>query len=514
MIKNGLIVREKEFETLDKFYNLKEGALIAITGRRKVGKTTIINQFLNEKEEDVKIKGKNLENFVTLKFVANNDYSSIENLRLTFNNLKMQLKNNYPEIKIVYDRPRNWIDFFTIIGAISEKLKQNKNCYLNLIFDEVAWYSKKKDFLNAFSDCFNLYLFNNPKCKVFLSSSTGSWVRANILENKGSLYKREFLKSINLKPFNFEQIFEYCKMVNPQINKETVLEYYLMFGGIVKYYQLIDLRKSFENNIEFINKNKDVFLNERKILLESLYQKHFILLAENVLKILSKKKSASIQEIENLIEGKMLKHKNDVIHFDNIELEFFNKYFDEEKDGIRKFKIYLLCDDLVESGLLQVVNKEGNLKKNRTYILNDLFAYFEYYWETKNVIDSTDYNNWKGNAFEIFVFNHFEHFCHKLNIPFNKNNLFLNWKKKNYQIDLLYKEMSKKQNIYHVIECKYNQNKYLKPEELRSIKNKCYSILDAYPKDNVSLLLISLDKMNLQEDEFEFNYQKINFLDM
>lgn len=37
-----------------------------------------------------KIKGKNLENFVTLKFVANNDYSSIENLRLTFNSLKMQ----------------------------------------------------------------------------------------------------------------------------------------------------------------------------------------------------------------------------------------------------------------------------------------------------------------------------------------------------------------------------------------------------------------------------------------
>lgn len=490
-----IIHRKKECEMLEKFYNLNEGALITITGRRKVGKTTFINYFLKNKDG------------IVFKFIANNNYSSMENLKLAVNNLKIQLLE-CQEIETLNDvivkNVRSWEDFFSYIGLICLKI-QKLNINLNFVFDEVAWYSKKNDFLNAFSNCFNNFLFAYSKCKVFLSSSTGSWIRKNILENKGSLYKREFLKPIHLNPFTFNEIFQYCQKINPLVNKETILEYYLMFGGIIKYYQYINLNDSFEKNIDFINKNKNLFINERKILLESLYQKHFILIAENVLKILSRKKSATIIELEEELKSII----NKVVG-SKFEKEFVERYFENKE--MKKFQLYKLCDDLVESGLLKSVSNLDFKTKHKTYILNDLFAYFEYFWDGKNFKNNNYYNNWKGNAFEIFIFNHFKEICEHSNIEFNEDNLFLNWKNKDCQIDLLYKEESCKQNIFHIVECKFfNNRKYLMPTELEKIRNRCYSLLKEHQKDQIRLLLISFDFLNFNQNDFEFPYKRIVF---
>lgn len=112
------------------------------------------------------------------------------------------------------------------------------------------------------------------------------------------------------------------------------------------------------------------------------------------------------------------------------------KYF-IDKNQYKKFQLYLLCDELVSSGLLKKVNKENNKIKESVYILNDLFAYFEYYWDFKNIDYGNDYNTWKSNAFEIFIFNHFEQIAKSLNIEYKKDNLFLNWKTKDAQKALL-----------------------------------------------------------------------------
>lgn len=520
-VENGMIIRKEE-EILEKFYQLNEGAIITVTGRRKVGKTTFINLFLKKKESFI------------LKFSANNDFSSRQNLAQANKSLKMQIETLLSEPKILsllnksddLNDPKNfkkinienvirnyinmeptncWIDFFSKISFVSEVLNKRKIHY-NLVFDEVAWFSKKKDFLNAFANSFNNFLFTNSYCKVFLSSSTGSWIRSNILENKGSLYKREYLKPIHLEPFKLDDIINYCHYFNKQLSKETILEYYLMFGGVVKYYQLINFKNSFSSNLKFIKDHQDLFKNERKILLESLHNSNFISLAENILQILAKKKNVTIGKLEEELEYHLLK----IMKQKNEKSEEVKRYFNNDGE-LKNVQLYKLMNDMVESGLLKKVNKENAIVKNAEYVLNDLFAYFEYYWDDKEIKEGIDYNNWKGNAFEIFTFNHFEKICEFLKIDFYKNNLYLNWKKKECQVDMIYKEQSTKQDFYHLVECKfYNQNKRLSEEQNKNIKRKCYQVFHTLNKDVVKVILVGLNDLSIDDNIMDFPYKTIN----
>lgn len=95
-------------------------------------------------------------------------------------------------------------------------------------------------------------------------------------------------------------------------------------------------------------------------------------------------------------------------------------------------------------------------------MINDLFSYFVYFWneQTQFINDfssiSQNYSTWKGNAFEIFVFNNHYLIPDYLKIPNKTNiNFYLNWLSKS---DVIRNKKSKTMKIQSQIDFSYERN--------------------------------------------------------
>ena len=81
------IGRKEEIRLLEKIFEntTNKSQLVRVDGRRRVGKTTIIERFMTSKVDECK-------DVYYLKFIGNNSCSYRENLAFCLNELKIQLR--------------------------------------------------------------------------------------------------------------------------------------------------------------------------------------------------------------------------------------------------------------------------------------------------------------------------------------------------------------------------------------------------------------------------------------
>ena len=349
------------------------------------------------------------------------------------------------------------LPYFEMIYDILNKL----GFYIYVFFDEISWYDKHNKFISFFANSWNSKFSLSENVTIFLASSVNTWMDKNIFENTTTLFGRLNLK-IKLEPFSLVEIIEYFKIKTNSYNfsdksKKEIMQYYLMFGGIIKYYDWIDFSMSYEDNIDRLSKI-NIFENEYNILFKGLFSKNDeknILIYKKIVSILCRKKKASFDEIY-----KEMKDKN-------------------------KNTIYRILNELTASNLI----KTTNFNKNNTYMINDLFCFFYYTWMSSVEIIINDskteseakenrtisvivdvaqiikqdsyYNTWSGFAFEIMM-------------SINKNislitdvkndKMILNWKRINKTEDKLkikFKNKSKQIDLLLISKLKTQINSKL-----------------------------------------------------
>lgn len=440
------IGRKKELKELDRYLEFDDkGHLISIIGRRRVGKSKLIEEFIK--------RNTNKEKIISLYFTGNNSLSSDQNLSWCFKFLFRQLEDiNIELIKLVEKNRRTWMSFFVSLDKIANHIKNNyPEKKLVITFDEISWYSKKNNFINNFATIWNQSFVKNENIVVIIAGSVASWIQEKIFENKSTLYNR-LSYIIKLESFSIKEIKEYLRHKNQNISNEIIINYYLVFGGIIKYYEYIDLNKTFKENIVYFFNNH--LESERTILYSSLFdvseKRHY----KDIISVLSQKKNATIREIITAIESK------------------------HDGKKIYEATIYKDIDDLILSGM---IIKNSGLYKNyeNSLYINDLFSYFVYYWENSKIEENFNtprFNTWKGLAFEIFIFNQYKILLE------NKTNseLLLNVKTETRlknktkiinQIDVLL--INKEKKLVSVVECKNHNNVFrIDIEELDDIYSK------------------------------------------
>ena len=163
--------RKNEFKQLELVFknSLYSSQLVKVDGRRRVGKTTIVENFITSKSSNPDV--------FYLKFIGNNHFSSSENLNFCISSLNYQLSNilvrtqlrsekqqeseqyislQQQIIKTIKDVKldksstiKSWTAFLNILDKIITVFLKNK-CKLFIFFDEVAWYDKKVHLLIHF----------------------------------------------------------------------------------------------------------------------------------------------------------------------------------------------------------------------------------------------------------------------------------------------------------------------------------------------------------------------------
>ena len=232
------IDRKREMSTLEKEYN-REKSFVVLYGRRRTGKTTLIKEFIKDKN--------------TFYFFADKQIESLQ-----INRFKSQLAEHFKDDFLKKIEINDWD---TIFDYFINKIKDEK---LVFVIDEFQYlYLMNKGFSYIFQRIYDEKLINK-NIMVILCGSLISIMYSEVLSYDSPLYGRRTAQ-IKLQPISFE----YYKEFFEDISERELVEFYSITGGIPKYILEFDRNKTPLWNIENNIFNKDNFLySEPKFLLQ------------------------------------------------------------------------------------------------------------------------------------------------------------------------------------------------------------------------------------------------------
>jgi len=228
--------RANELKTLNSEFSRTNSTFTVIYGRRRVGKTTLIREFIRDKK--------------AIYYYA------------TEINLAMQLRSFTQDILDILGMSH--IVFESFEDAFIFLAKRIGDRRFVLVIDEYQNLVKvEKSFSSMLQKVWDMYL-KETNIHLILCGSTISMMHSEILNYSAPLYGRS-TTIIHLKPLLAHYIHDFV----PHLNSEEFMKIYASFGTIPKYLEMYHKEKSFKENIKEVVLNKNSFLyNEGYFLLK------------------------------------------------------------------------------------------------------------------------------------------------------------------------------------------------------------------------------------------------------
>ncbi len=228
-----LVGRKAEIQRLEKTYHSGEAEFIVLYGRRRIGKTYLIRQFFGEK---------------ACQFFQ---YTGLQK-----GTMKKQLGHFAQSLSELFTHgislrpPVSWEEAFQQLTQFIETTKQKNKTIIFL--DELPWMAgKRSGLLEALDYYWNHYWSKNPSIILVACGSSASWLIKNIIYNKGGLHNRCTCE-IKLDPFTLIETQVYLKSKNIKLNKNHVLELYMVLGGVPYYLKYVEPKLTATENIQNI----------------------------------------------------------------------------------------------------------------------------------------------------------------------------------------------------------------------------------------------------------------------
>lgn len=207
--------REKELKTLNNIYNTDYFEFLVIYGRRRVGKTELLKEF---------IKGKNALFYPALDQKTNLDRFTEYVLKYFGETAKISFKT--------------WEDLFI---HVAEKLGDEK---LVLIIDEFPYIAKNENvILSTLQNVIDHY-WKNKNIKLILCGSSVSFMVNGVLSEKSPLFDRN-TAVMEVLPFDYDAVGSFL----PSYTKEEQMIVYGIVGGVPYYLSRFNDKKSLKENL-------------------------------------------------------------------------------------------------------------------------------------------------------------------------------------------------------------------------------------------------------------------------
>lgn len=357
--------RTAEKKILSQLLATKEAELIAIYGRRRVGKTFLIRN-LFEKQMVFEFTGVH-EAAMTVQ---------LENFSLA---LQKAMGSAVPSAI-----PDNWVQAFKFLEDFLKARTSKQPAAV--FFDEFPWIqTQKSGFKQAFDHWWNTWASRQPKLKVVICGSAASWMIEHIVNDKGGLHGR-LSQTITLMPFSLGESEAYLRSRGVKLNHYHMLQLYMAMGGIPQYLKQVNKGESATQAIDRLCFAKDGLLKtEFNNLYRSLYadSAHHI----KVIRQLSKKgkgmNRAELMDACGLTSGGTTTHL-----FEELEASGFISQYVPFGKTIRD-SLYKLSD---EYSLFYVKFIEGTRATGSGT------------WQ--KLAESQSYTSWSGFAFETVCQKH------------------------------------------------------------------------------------------------------------
>lgn len=456
-----IIGRERESGILDRIRASRKSEFVAVYGRRRVGKTYLIREYF-EQTFDFQLTG--MANVKTSQQLANFHFS---------------MGRSIPTYK-KQKPPESWIEAFQYLMDHLESIPEKRKKVVFL--DELPWLdTARSDFMAALEHFWNGWATSRKDIILITSGSAASWMINQLINNHGGLHNR-VTERIRLRPFNLRETEQFLKSRDHVINRDQILQIYMVTGGIPFYLEALKPGKSAWQNIDDLCFHRDGLLNkEFPHLLASLFkkaEKH-----ETIVKALATKRKGMTRT--ELIKATKL------------------------KSGGTLTKV---LTELEESGFVSTYAPFNKKSRDRMYRLADFYSMFYLRFIRNNsgkdpgfwhkTIDNPAHRAWAGYTFEQVCLEH---------VPQIKKALGINgimtktssWQSADgdtgAQIDLVIDRRDQSINLFEV---KYSINPYRITKAYDKVLRNKVGTFQSETKTRKTLYLTMITTFGLVQNEY------------
>lgn len=429
-----MIGRQNEMGVLNDLYHSGRFEYLVMYGRRRVGKTTLLQEFAKGKE--------------AVFFPARE-----KNDALNLHDFSQLVQIKYDGVFIASFE--GWKDAFEYIDRKTTKRTL-------IIIDEFPFIAEENPSVKSILQHAIDHLWkNNRNIFLILCGSSVSFMETDIMGSKSPLHDRQ-TSSMEVTPFDYYD----SSLFYPRYSNEQKLTAYGILGGVPRYLEAFDDSLSIETNIADKIIKKGSYLNEEP---------------SNLLK-------AELREpnVYNSILSAIATGRNRV--------QEMADYLHEENTKVSKYLTILQTMRLVEK---VVPCGEGANSRKGIYRLTDNFFRFWFRFEftnnayyemlgakaaSKEIADGL--SDYMGEAFEGICKEYFVRRAKKGDLPFVPYKMGKWWGNNPYikeqdDVDLLMLDKTGKKGIF--VECKYTNSK-MPHKEYDDLKNAMLAFPDLEEK--------------------------------
>jgi AAA+ ATPase superfamily predicted ATPase len=422
--------------------------LIAVYGRRRVGKTYLIR---NVYKKDIRFEVTGLHGG-----------SQDQQLDVFFDELK-RVSNKFKQKTC----PKNWKEAFELLKTYFSSLRSPRK---KVIFmDEMPWLdTHKSDFRMYLGHFWNTYCEKRNDIIIVLCGSAASYMVQNVISNKGSLHARLTYK-LQIKPFTLYETKVFLKQKNINWGNYHILHLYIAIGGIPYYLNKVMKGESVVQTIQRLCfDSQGDLVNEFDEIFESLFNHSSSHI--NIVRTLGNSgkgitRTELMKKSRHAGGGAFTRALEELI-----ASGFVSKYpaFDKKNNNM----LYRLTDEYSKF-FLKYIEPNKNQGEN--------------FWKT--MFQQQSYISWAGFNFETICLKHISQLKKALKIQ-GIHSTSSSWSVEGAQIDLVIKRAD---NWINLCEIKFYNTPYkINKNELENLRNKlCKFKEETATRDAVVLTLIT-----------------------
>jgi hypothetical protein len=374
-----LIGRKEEQQELRRLYDSDKAEFLAVYGRRRVGKTYLINQFFERKGIFFEITGTPEASTKEQLISFHREYCAL-----------FKREDGLPP-------PKTWSEAFHRLGDTCRQLHQAER--IILFFDELPWLaSPRSGFLQALDYFWNRHGSRIPNLLLIVCGSAAWWMLNKVINAKGGLYGR-LSADLRLLPFTLDETEQFLESRKIQLPRKQICELYMSIGGVPKY-------------LDYLSKGKSV--------------------AQLIDQLCFTPRAPLLKEYHRLYSSLF---ENSAIHSTVIQTLAFAR-----RDGLTRTELVKkvprlqaggsatrVLKELEECGFIGVFPAFGKKTRDQLYRLTDEYSLFYFQWidpVKSQILQSSTDNHWlttRGKpAWQAWAGKAFESLCLKHVIPIKR----------------------------------------------------------------------------------------------
>ena len=466
MTGQTLIGREKEIRELTAAAASPVAEMIALVGRRRVGKTFLVKSVY--------------AGSLTFELVGTQGGSVKEQLTGFQFALTRNLPNHIPNRPI-----DNWLTAFQeLVLALEQRVEKTQPI---LFFDELPWLAKSDaSFLRALGWFWNAWA-SQQSCVVVICGSAASWMLDNVVNHTGGLHNR-ITRLLRLQPFTLAETEAFARSRGIRLNRPQLLQLQMTIGGIPMYLNQITAGRSAAENIQAICFRPDGYLfQEFDRLYHSLFHR-----AERHVAI-----------VRALARKRMGMTRDDIAKASQIS----------NGGGLTK-----LLNELAVSGFISIYGGYRKKVRQRLYRLTDAYSLFyltyierlgeNSYPDFRSLSDLPSYHAWAGYAFENTMLQHVPQIKGALGIGGVGTTVATFYQRADddgpgAQIDLL---IDRRDKVINICEAKYSENAYRVTKSYAADIERKLSVFTQRTGTKKHLFFTLLTVAGVQDNEYRLNH--------